>query len=190
MFSTYMEITNFSTHCFVWIHREWKSHAPSPALQAWQAPDNKYHNSTTSDAITCTCTIRNSVKRMLMCKTCSFDVAIRNSYNMGRNAIFDLCWPSPRAHNTLGRGWYKLNMTQLPMFSTNLCWYCVGDLLTVASDLEFLGRQADHSRSVPIVILHYRQDSGYSQVLSQAIMNRWRQFILHICMWTLCYNYF
>ena len=115
-----------------------------------------------------------------MCKTCSFDVAIRNSYNMGRNAIFDLCWPSPRAHNTLGRGWYKLNMTRLPMFSTNLCWYCVGDLLTVASDLEFLGRQADHSRSVPIVILHYRQNSGYSQVLSQTIMNRLRQFILRI----------
>ena len=29
--------------------------------------------------------------------------------------------------------------------------YCVGDLLTVLSDPEFLGRQGDHSRSVSIV---------------------------------------
>ena len=54
-----------------------------------------------------------------------------NSYNMGRSAAFHLCWQSPRAWS------HKLNMSLLPMFSTNLYWCSVGDLLTVESDLEF-----------------------------------------------------
>ena len=59
----------------------------------------------------------------------------------------------------------------------------MGDLLTVVSDPEFLDRQADHSRSVPIVltsfVLHYYQNNGYSQVSSQAIVNGRRQVIVH-----------
>ena len=43
-----------------------------------------------------------------------------------------------------------LYVTNNGMFS-NLYWYFVGDLLTVVSEPEFLGRQADHSKSVPIV---------------------------------------
>ena len=55
--------------------------------------------------------------------------------------------------HTLRLGRHTSKMALLPVFSTNFVLiYCVGDLLTVAGDLEFpMGRQADHSRSVLIV---------------------------------------
>ena len=47
--------------------------------------------------------------------------------------------------NTIKYGTPYLCMFQLKCIDT------VGNLLAVVSDLEFLGRQAGHSRSVPIV---------------------------------------
>ena len=46
----------------------------------------------------------------------------------------------------------------------------MSDLLNnVVNDPEFLGRQANHSRSVLIVfLLHYQQNSGYSRVIVQS----------------------
>ena len=46
--------------------------------------------------------------------------------------------------------------TPTHVFNLQMYRYCVGNLHTVVSDLEVLGRQADHSRSVPIVYASFR----------------------------------